>query len=104
MTTTHTASAPAPAPTFDSLVLSIPAHWLCPILYGDTTGLDDAEDRAFGRWLTDMLAEFGETHIGTIKNESHFARYHDAADYGVLACDCYDVEFMFRPAECVEHA
>jgi hypothetical protein len=32
--------------------------------------------------------------IGTIKDETYFARYHDAAEYGVLACDCYDVEML----------
>ena len=86
-------------PNFTSLTLSLPAHWLAPILYGDTSGLDDAEDRAFGRWLMDHLNEFGETHIGKIKDAPYFARYHDAAEYGVLACDCYDVEFMVREME-----
>lgn len=83
-------------PNFTPLTLSLPAHWLAPILYGDTSGLDDAEDRAFGRWLLDHMREFGPSHIGTIKDDPYFARYHDAAEYGVLACDCYDVEFLIR--------
>jgi hypothetical protein len=36
--------------------------------------------------------------VGTIKDETYFARYHDAAEYGVLACDCYDVELLVPTA------
>ena len=39
----------------ESITLSLPAHWICPVLYGDTTGLDDKEDRAFNRWLADTI-------------------------------------------------
>ena len=80
--------------TFETLELAIPSHWICPIAYGDTTGLDDAEERAFGRWLDDHIREFGPITLGDVAGESHFARYHDAAEYGVLACDCLDVTFM----------
>ena len=83
--------------TFDTLTLAVPAHWLCPIAYGDTTGLDDAEVTAFERWMDDMTREFGQITLGDISPCEHFARYHDAAEYGVLACDCVDVTFMFSP-------
>ena len=36
--------------------------------------------------------------IGRIKDQTYFARYHDAAEYGVLACDCYDIEFLVEEA------
>jgi len=82
---------------FEHITLSLPAHWICPVLYGDTTGLDDAETAAFSRWLDDVIRDVGHGEvplIGTIHDETYFARYHDAAEYGVLACDCYDVEFL----------
>lgn len=82
------------ATNFETITLSLPAHWLCPVLYGDTTGLDDKEERAFARWLDDIIRDVGHgtlPMIGTINDNPYFARYHDAADYGVLACDCYDV-------------
>ena len=87
--------------TFDTLTLAVPAHWLCPIAYGDTDNLDPRETRAFNRWLNDMTREFGPITLGDVSDEPHFARYHDAAEYGVLACRCLDVTFMFAPAECV---
>jgi hypothetical protein len=87
--------------TFDTLELTIPSHWLCPIAYGDTTGLDDAEECAFDRWYVDHVREFGPITLGDVSDDPYFARYHDAAEYGVLACDCLDVTFMFAAAECV---
>jgi hypothetical protein len=45
----------------------------------------------------DTIEEIGHGHdlfVGTIDDNPYFARYHDAAEYGVLACDCYDVELL----------
>ena len=86
--------------TFDKLTLAIPAHWLCPIMYGDFTGLEDDDYEKFNKWLNDMTSEFGELAICRISDGTDFVRYHDAADYGVLACDCHDVDFVFHPVEC----
>lgn len=99
--TTHT--------TFDTLTLALPAHWLAAIFNDDTTGFDDAEERAFARWATDMVREFGPCSFelygdGCDAPEPYFARYHDAAEYGVLACNCYDVKVLFRPAEVLDVA
>lgn len=84
-------------PSFEKITLSLPAHWICPVLYGDTTGLDEKEERAFSRWLDDTIEHVGHGQlplIGKITDSTYFARYHDAAEYGVLACDCYDVEML----------
>ena len=84
-------------PAFESITLSLPAHWIAPILYGDATSLTSDEVRSFTRWLHDTIEEIGHGHdlfVGTIDDNPYFARYHDAAEYGVLACDCYDVELL----------
>ena len=84
-------------PNFEHITLTLPAHWICPVLYGDVSGLDEEEGYAFERWLADTIEHVGHGQvplIGKIKDETHFARYHDAAEYGVLACDCYDVEML----------
>lgn len=84
-------------PKFERVTLSLPAHWICPVLYGDTSNLTPCEARVFDRWLKDTIEHIGHGQvplIGTIKDETYFARYHDAAEYGVLACDCYDVEML----------
>lgn len=91
-------------PKFEPITLSIPTHWIAPVLYGDTSGLDDAETVAFNRWLADTVREVGHGKcplIGTINDNEYFARYHDAEPYGVLACMCYDVDLLVEVAQCV---
>lgn len=84
-------------PAFTTLTLSLPAHWLCPILYGDLSPLDEAEAAAFSRWMQDTQEDVGHGKpvlVGTIHDQAYFARYHDAAEYGVLPCECYDVDLL----------
>lgn len=84
-------------PRFETITLSLPAHWIAPVLYGDTDNLDDGEAHAFERWLKDTIEDVGHGKlptVGTIHDQTYFARYHDAAEYGVLACDCYDVDLL----------
>lgn len=82
--------------TFEILTFTLPAHWLVPIAYGDTSGLDDAEARAYSRWLYDTTNDLGEPILGDVTEEASFVRYHDAAEYGVLACDCHEVQLCFH--------
>jgi hypothetical protein len=74
--------------TLNTLVL--PAHWLPAIVNDDMTGLDDAECASLRRWLRDT----GPFTVGDVSEDTHFARWHDAAEYGVLACDCVDVAIL----------
>ena len=75
--------------TFDTLTLALPGHWLPAVINDDMSGLDESETRALTRWVQDMHREFGAFHIGATSDE-FFARWHDAAEYGVPACMCVD--------------
>jgi hypothetical protein len=82
---------------FETITLSLPAHWIAPVLFGDTKNLDAVEAQAFNRWIADTIEDVGHgklPRVGTIHDQTYFARYHDAAEYGVLACDCYDVDLL----------
>lgn len=84
-------------PAFEPITLSLPAHWIVPVLYGDTSALSRSEAVSFSKWLQDTIEDVGHGKmpmIGRIEDQTYFARYHDAAEYGVLACDCYDVELL----------
>lgn len=101
--TKHTVPA-IPTPTFTPIVqlreiitLSLPSHWLCAILYGDLASLAPCEARAFTRWLRDTKDDLGHgkpMFVGNINTNEYFARYHDAAEYGVLPCMCVDVDLI----------
>lgn len=83
--------------TREIITLSLPAHWLSAILYGDHSSLTSDELDAFVRWLHDTIEELGhgcDVQVGNIKDAPYFARYHDAAEYGVLPCMCVDVDLI----------
>lgn len=85
---------------FDTLTVSLPAHWLPYLVNGDPAGLGNAEYVALCRWEADTLREFGHVAycLPSPDAEPYFARYHDAAEYGVLACMCHDVTLAFETA------
>lgn len=90
-------SAPPVLSTRETITLSLPVHWLGAILYGDASGLTPDELDAFVRWLHDNLEDLGhggDVLVGNINTNEYFARYHDAADYGVLPCMCVDVDLI----------
>jgi hypothetical protein len=70
---------------------------MCAILYGDPDNLELHDALAFQRWLKDTREDLGhgkDMHIGAVKDQPYFARYHDAAEYGVLPCMCVDVDLL----------
>lgn len=94
--TKNTTFTPALA-TREVITLSLPAHWLCAILYGDVTSFSCGEQANFFRWLRDTQHDLGHGKpitVGTINTNEYFARYHDAAEYGVLPCMCVDVDLI----------
>jgi hypothetical protein len=80
---------------WESLTLALPAHWLPALVNDDTSGLDDREAAAFSRWLYDTTMDLGYPIVADYDEEPHFARWHDAAEYGVKACMCHDVRFVY---------
>jgi hypothetical protein len=57
-----------------------PSHWATYLFYGDTDALDELEIQqaeAFAKGRNFVLAD-----------DAGFCRIHDAAELGVLPCDC----------------
>lgn len=56
---------------FDSYEYHIGAHFLSALINGDTTGLDDAEERALNAWVADpCIIGAGNGHWSTIDDSS----------------------------------
>ena len=98
-------------PKFNSITVSLPAHWLPALINSDPSGFDTdasgaAEYAALCRWEDDTINEFGPVAycLPSPDDEPYFARYHDAAEYGVLACMCCDVTLVFEAAHSGEAA
>jgi hypothetical protein len=72
----------------DTLELKLPTHWACALINGDESGLDDNDQKCFDRFVDWIMKEYGSCWCLDVSNdEGDFRRYHDATDFGVLACD-----------------
>ena len=73
----------------DTQTYWLPAHWASALINGDTTGLEDDDEK-----MLDLVIKAEElpSPIGC-GEEAEFRKYHDAQPYGVLACDCLEYTF-----------
>lgn len=65
----------------------LPSHWACALINGDESGLDDDEQKALDLFVAYMVKRYGACHCVDVGEDCGFTRYHDAEEYGVLACD-----------------
>jgi hypothetical protein len=73
---------------------TVPSHWLCALVNDDYSGIADNEEAIIRQFIADL----GDRYLFTVPNdgESFFTRCHDARDYGVLACDCVEIQVAFE--------
>lgn len=71
----------------------LPAHWAAPLINDDHTGLDDDELGAVAKFSDDVRRMFGRCHCVTVRSQNNFTKWHDAAKYGVLACNVDEFYF-----------
>ena len=76
---------------------ALPTHWACALMYGGLRGLDDDDLEAIRRFTEDMVAAHGQCLCLAVGDGDGFVKHHDAALYGVLACDCSTYTFDVTP-------
>lgn len=69
--------------TINSFIL--PDHWASALINDDWTSIDDKEEE---KCILQFLADNPSLICIDVQDDSSFVKYHDAADYGVLASDC----------------
>lgn len=72
----------------------IPAHWMAALAYGDITGLDDADALHLEAFLDGSLDRYPRFDVQPPQGEAYFSAFHAAREYGVLACDVYEVSVI----------
>ena len=72
-----------------TLELTLPRHWACALINGDETMFDNEEQAQFDAFVEWMISKYGKCWCACddIDDDDDFRRYHDATDFGVLACD-----------------
>jgi hypothetical protein len=77
-----------------TLTLELPVHWACALINSDESGMDDEDIAALNAFVDDMVRNYGSCHCVDVSEETGFSRWHDAAQYGVLACDTAEFTFF----------
>jgi len=82
--------------------LYLPDFWASALINSDTSGLEPEEEKALNAfteyWQNDLILI--SANIPSDENavmESHFMKCHDAENFGVLACDCFEYIFEINP-------
>nr|BDD45410.1 hypothetical protein 22 [bacterium] len=64
---------------------TLPDHWASAFINNDWTGIEDTEEE---KCMLQFLSDNPGLICIDVRDDSSFVKYHDAADYGVLASDC----------------
>lgn len=75
----------------------LPAHWASALINDDQSGLDDDDAAALDRFTAHMTAVHGRCWPLTCDDDAGFETYHDARQFGVLACDTLTYYFDITP-------
>ena len=79
----------------------LPDFWASSLVNNDYSGLELEDESKLNlfieHWQDDL--DFSVVDVPSDENayiESHFMTYHDAKDFGVLACDCWEYKILIK--------
>lgn len=72
----------------------IPEHWVHFMVNGDLTGLSDTEVLQIEAFLIGTCDAYPRFDVQQPQGEPYFSAFHAAREYGVLACDVYEVNVI----------
>jgi len=80
----------------ETITLDLPDHWASALFYDDTSGFeyeDDTQFQAFCEWA---VKNYGTSEPVDMEEDGNFSTYHDANQFGVLACNVHKYTFMIN--------
>ena len=77
---------------FETYTYSIAGHWVCPLMYGDYSGLEDDEVALVDNFVAGLPDGLG-----------HWANWSASPDFGWdavsgLMADCYEAKYLVQVA------
>ena len=83
-----------------TLDLELPVDWAVALINSDETGLEDDDQAALDAFVDWMLSKYGKCWCVNVSDDEsgNFKHYHDASEFGVLACDVATFTFDITPA------
>lgn len=71
----------------------LPTHWAVALVNGDETAFSDGEQMEFDAFCESMAASYGSYYCVDVSEDEEFSWFHDAEQFGVLACMVADYSF-----------
>ena len=65
----------------------LPTHWATALMYGEIDGYEEEDIQAMDSFEKYMIEKYGSCRCIEIDFDHRLQRYHDATDFGILACD-----------------
>ena len=82
----------------ETVDFDLPTFWASPLINSDTSGLEDDDNAALEAFTDYMVEAYGQCWaINCGDDKGNFMTYHDARQFGVLACDVLTYTFDITP-------
>ena len=75
------------------VTLHLPDFWATALFYDDTSGFEYEDEKPFQDFCEWMLKHYGTSEPVAMLEDPHFMKYHDASQFGVLACNVHEYTF-----------
>ena len=76
-----------------TITLELPNFWATALFYDDTSSFEYADEKSFQDFCLWMGKHHGTSTPVDMEEEPHFKKFHDATQFGVLACDVHKYTF-----------
>lgn len=80
----------------ETITLELPDFWATALFYGDTSGFEDEDKIQFQKFCNWALKNYGTAEPIDVEQEGGFTTYHDARQFGVLACNVHQYTFIIN--------
>ena len=78
----------------ETITLELPDFWATALFYDDTSGFEYKDEKAFHDFCHWAVINYGTSEPVEMDDEPHFSKFHDATQFGVLACNIHRYTFI----------
>ena len=78
----------------ETITLNLPDFWATALFYDDVSGFEYEDEKPFQEFCQWMQKHYGTSEPVDMDKEPNFLKYHDATQFGVLACNVHEYTFI----------
>ena len=78
----------------ETITLELPDFWATALFYDDTSGFEYEDEKPFQDFCHWAVTNYGTSEPVEVDNQGHFSKFHDATQFGILACNVHRYTFI----------